>query len=1299
MNFPDLPHLMQLQKDLWQWPKSRASVMVGAGFSLNADPLPGVNSRFPTWRQLVRAMFDELHPSQPGETPEQAKAREARFNSANALRIASEYEAAFERRKLDLLIRAKNPDSEHQPGKLHHLLLQLPWADVFTTNYDTLLERTEIHGRTYQPVTKASELTTAFAPRIVKLHGSFPSQTPFIISEEDYRTYPRDFAPFVNTVQQSLLENSFVLFGFSGDDPNFLEWTGWIRDELHGKHAPIYLVGLLSLGNAERSLLARRGVTPIDLSAVFAGISPQGGVHAAAIEWFLNCLYAARPPRPEKWPKMEQDSVSALASVPNIFPPIAGLGLTVPKNVERSPSHQTPLDTGAVSEAMARWQFERLRYPGWVIAADGKRSELWGSTKYWLTPLANFAKDWSAVDRVLFFREINWRLETAMVPLFPESIEPFNKACDELFNSLAEGQALRPSLNFGPTECASSAEVADAWLEIAFGLLREARETYHIARWRELKAKIDIVVQRTQQHVDRNLYESALWAMWNVDRQSAKTIISSWQPSPLFPRAQMWKAGLLAELDEPGEAKTILRTALLEIRRALRSQGQNIELLSLEGWCTYLLFAVETSLDFTKRSAVRDEFWERWQELKAWDCSPWPIKEQLDLMLSSSPPKPHQEEQEVRGFDPGRVSVSRHWTSDPMERYLPGFACIRLYEAVGIPMRLPMLNISGDALKNACHWVAPFIGFWSPALLIRAGKFDDLIKGDFLNRTQVAAMEIDLARRLYLWCLEILERELSSLAGRIARNSSQESLLKVLPEVLSRLAFKVDAEELKRTFPLVLHFHRQPVVRANINLHDSCDPWFKRLFDSANIELLLGWLPDIIRMPLFDEDVRSAMPEDRTWPDPMAHFPSWRAWKAKESHENLIPKIEEATDWLLRRAASESGEGWRRAIYRLINIHSATLMTTEQQQQLAELLWSQRAPNNLPDLPGFAAFGFLHLPAPAGVDVLFFVKNHLLTLLPIGAVSRDENGRTTISGGGSPIPPLISEISLASKPIIQLAGEAEGKIEWTPEEAKCLYDKAREWWANDKEAFERDTGFGLFGHMDVLTTAKELGQFLARTILPRMERADENDWQQLLEWLQDLRNFGIYPSMALPYILLYRPSEAESISDALTADANADAPDAVSTSARAMRHWIHLSAIGRVSAPPPLLLTTLIDRVIFRRKPSINSCLQQLSYLISERPEAITPLQAASLTASLIPWHHATILPMSDQIVGDFYEAERPDLRALIGTLAGVLKTWHTSTSPDAPEPTAITMWRDACESDPLPEIQRAFAQGSVLGT
>ena len=527
MNFPDLPQFRQLQRDLWRWPKSRAAVMVGAGLSLNAEPLPGVKSHFPTWKQLVRSMFDEMYPLQPDASREHVRAREERFNGSNPLRIASEYEAVFDRAKLNQLIRTLNPDTDHQPGRLQNLLLQLPWADVFTTNYDTLLERTEVFERTYQPVTKASELTTAFAPRIVKLHGSFPSQTPFIITEEDYRRYPHDFAPFVNTVQQSLLENAFVLIGFSGDDPNFLEWTGWIRDELGSNHAPIYMVGPLSLGSAERSLLARRGVTPVDLSPVFEGFSTLRGIHAASIEWFLRSLWAARPIPRERWPKLDRRPEASVNGIPKLLEP----ELTIPNEVDSFPEFGKPLAKETVAAVFARWQFERENYPGWLVLAHNKRSTVFHKTEQWIAPLIEFCKPWLPLDRILLFREINWRLEVSMVPLFSNWIEAFEKAVNELFESMLASQVLQPSIEFLGKNFSSNATAADAWLEMAFGLLREARETYNSDRWNVLKKQIDEIVRRYPQFSDRNQYETALWQMWNVDRQTAKNTLLRWQPA------------------------------------------------------------------------------------------------------------------------------------------------------------------------------------------------------------------------------------------------------------------------------------------------------------------------------------------------------------------------------------------------------------------------------------------------------------------------------------------------------------------------------------------------------------------------------------------------------------------------------------------------------------------------------------------------------------------------------------------------------------------------------------------------
>lgn len=168
--------------------------------------------------------------------------------------MAQEVEISFGRTKLDTILKDSIPDKDYSPSNLHKDLLNLSWRDVFTTNYDTLLERTAdmVTDRRYNVVLNQEDFVNSNdAPRIIKLHGSFLSQRPFIITEEDYRTYPKKFAAMVNTVQQALLENVFCMIGFSCEDPNFLNWIGWIHDNL-GKSSSqkLYMVSVEPVNEA-----------------------------------------------------------------------------------------------------------------------------------------------------------------------------------------------------------------------------------------------------------------------------------------------------------------------------------------------------------------------------------------------------------------------------------------------------------------------------------------------------------------------------------------------------------------------------------------------------------------------------------------------------------------------------------------------------------------------------------------------------------------------------------------------------------------------------------------------------------------------------------------------------------------------------------------------------------------------------------------------------------------------------------------------------------------------------------------
>ena len=130
---------------------------------------------------------------------------------SGALRLAQEYEATHGRVSLDNLLQKVVPDNLYEPSTVHSQLLELPWADVFTTNWDTLLERAAdgLLERNYERLMRIEDIPLKQRPRLVKLHGSFPSNGPFILTEDDFRTYP--------TKKRSSLIflSSFLLFSLS----------------------------------------------------------------------------------------------------------------------------------------------------------------------------------------------------------------------------------------------------------------------------------------------------------------------------------------------------------------------------------------------------------------------------------------------------------------------------------------------------------------------------------------------------------------------------------------------------------------------------------------------------------------------------------------------------------------------------------------------------------------------------------------------------------------------------------------------------------------------------------------------------------------------------------------------------------------------------------------------------------------------------------------------------------------------------------------------------------------------------
>ena len=107
-----------------------AAILVGAGFSRNADPANDtVKSKMPMWNGLIDQFCEKLDID------------EEHRKYLNTLTVAQEIEEAYGRAFLDDAIRKTMADDDYKPSDIHVDLMSLPWSDVFTTNYDTLLER------------------------------------------------------------------------------------------------------------------------------------------------------------------------------------------------------------------------------------------------------------------------------------------------------------------------------------------------------------------------------------------------------------------------------------------------------------------------------------------------------------------------------------------------------------------------------------------------------------------------------------------------------------------------------------------------------------------------------------------------------------------------------------------------------------------------------------------------------------------------------------------------------------------------------------------------------------------------------------------------------------------------------------------------------------------------------------------------------------------------------------------------------------------------------------------------------
>ena len=801
MTFPDQSHIDRVRNALWQHTGGGASVMIGAGFSRCARKARPGASDPPMWLEVTKGISDKLYP--PEDAEDSAPGARNVSSPGDSLRLSQEYESAFGRSDLHDFLRRLIRDDDHEPDAMHRRLLRLPWRDVFTTNWDTLLERTcsSIAERKYTIVRNKDEIPLGAPPRVVKLHGSLPSDFPLILTEEDYRTYPKRFAPFVNMAQQAMMETVFCLIGFSGEDPNFLHWSGWVRDNM-GESAPkIYLAGWLGLSNHRRRLLEERNVVPIDLARhPYASKWPEHLRHRYATDWILYTLECGRPYDITEWPSpLSEQSIDS--SIPDYLLPVTRVDSAKPKEEPEPLPRPLPDDwlkqTKAVLEV---WTHNRRIYPGWLsIPSSVFRSFNW-HTDDWERLILRALPDLAPGCRLNAIRELVWRREISLAPISSD----LESAAS---NALRHVDCQARTIGGVADATVRWDEIREAWRHVALALVTAARHDYKQTLFDQRIEALSPFLDDDPDVAQRIHHERCLWAIYSMDFQALECLLDDWEIENTDPIWMLRKAAILVETNRVDEAIKLFEDAFSHIRQ-IPDDERSVAGASRESWALFWAAAHEMGAFRKKKikSPNHSLIYRRWRELASRKCDALEEKRDMSNFINgqgkkSEPPVFDLNVRRGRGF---------YFSDEQYRRWTAAHRAIRLSEVAGLPPAAFHLSMASDILTIAADELAEVEPEMAVRLVLRTVDYDqDKILQRVLSRVRVATMPQDSAKNLKAFCDGVIQYALPRLRSPGARDGTMAWVdrLRVALEVTSRLVLRLDPEQVEIVFDTALSYY------------------------------------------------------------------------------------------------------------------------------------------------------------------------------------------------------------------------------------------------------------------------------------------------------------------------------------------------------------------------------------------------------------------------------------------------------------------------------------------------------------
>lgn len=1246
MSFPDQSHIERVRDALWGSAGGNASVMVGSGLTRGAARLRLGAAEPPLLGDLAVTLSSKLYPQVAIDGGVPASGPGIASHAIPIERLAQEYESGFGRTDLHELLRSQVRDDDMDPSEVHMQLLRLPWRDVFTTNWDTLLERArlQVSERAYSVVTNTDEIPLGRQPRIVKLHGSLPAQFPLIFTEEDYRTYPERFAPFVNTVQQAMMETIFCLIGFSGDDPNFLHWSGWVRDNLGSSAPRIYLMGWLDLSPHRRRMLEARGVVPIDVAHhPNARNWPPHLRHRYAIEWLLHTLEGGQPYDAIYWPAVPTRQA---ATIPEHLQPVVEVSSVLP---EEEPEDASELsgDTVEVVKAVLRiWEHNRRLYPNWVLLPEGEqRLGVRRRTDYWEGELLGVLEELHPFDRLNAIREVVWRREILL-----ESVSPaIEAAADDALASLSyPGRA-------ADTEARTDAgDSPEGWTAVALALLTAARLRLDRDLFEERLNTLTPLGDEDVEILHRISHERCLWAASWLDFEALEQLLQDWRTEQCDPVWMLRKAALLWELDRGAEGAALVQSALAEIRQGY-SPEPTIAGASREGWALWSEFSLDN------RHAV----WKRWHELARWKGDAASERSSTQDAVDGSATAP-----EAPSFELGVQKVTLHFSNVNKEE--AAFRAVRLAEVAGLPPATRHgqsfgMEVASPLMKSAAEQLAATHPELAIRLVLRAcsGETDKTLQR-VVSRVRIAVLSESSVSALASSCIDAVRQVLPKLGSidRVGRRLHWIPRISVAMEVLSRLTVRMEPEQVEVALDLSLECYRSPLLVRELTLRRAAAALLKRSWEALSRGRRRDHVLDLLGMPilglgdfsdvgteLFDDPGEVLQPNDT----PGARTPdSEHLWQSVVSR--LVGGLSAGTE---ARAI---------ALRRLLPLVASGVLTGEEENAICRALWGEEPArvDGLPALPSdLYDFALLLLPEPSeGLAESRFRQKWLVT---------DSASPSTVA---SPME-VLDQVGMAIRQL-RIQGRS---LRLSRGDQESLVTAVREW-AEIQVPHSQLGFFAPYGDARESRALRGLVAVISEVSIPP-EVGD-----LVYRRAQSLARAGLGGFQLAGSLVEVLPARVDEIATWLRTGLVSDHPSVARAAMHGLQSWLETSLEDESLAPPvPQDLIREVGLVIAsRRGAALPHALDSAAWIFENGTiEARATLEQFVLQG---------LTYLEQELRYDHHRTQEGDmdvpwLRSLCSQLARSMADRGLTQDP------IVANWLELARRDPLPEVRRAAASES----